>query len=91
MPTQALAYVKSNSGWANRYEAIKKLADKVRGVTPPKPGGPDPEAKARETGEQSYVEIASHLKNFTDRLEALATLRRTPASASPPSPRSTPS
>lgn len=82
--TQALAYVKSNSAWANRYEAIKKLADKVRGVDPlayaktkarkaRAETDPDADEKARESGEQSYVEIAAHLKNFNDRLEALGT------------------
>lgn len=72
--TQALAYVKSNTAWEKRFDAVKKAADKVRGVRPPgkKVKDPEPDKKARESGDHSYVEIAVHLKSFVDRLEALA-------------------
>ncbi|MES2440227.1 MAG: hypothetical protein V4584_14250 [Verrucomicrobiota bacterium] len=72
--TQALAYVKSNTAWENRHEAVKNAADKVRGVRPPKPKpvDPDPDQKTRETGERSYVEIAGHFKTFINRLDGLA-------------------
>lgn len=72
--TQSLAYVKSNTAWAKRYDAVKNLADKVRGVHPPraKPADPAPDKKERNRGEQSYVEIAAHLKRYIARLEGLA-------------------
>lgn len=71
--TQSLAYVKSNSAWAKRFDAIKALADKVRGVTPPRPqkGDPAVDKKTRNSGEMSFVEIASHLKRYIARLEGL--------------------
>jgi hypothetical protein len=71
--TQALAYVKSNTAWAKRYEAIKKAADKVRGVRPRKKKGadPEPDAKKRQQGERSYVEIAGFLRTFIDRVVVL--------------------
>lgn len=71
--TQSLAYVKSNSAWATRYAALKDVADKVRGVRPPKakPVNPDPAAKPRESGEQSYAEMTGFFKTYIDRLRAL--------------------
>jgi hypothetical protein len=71
--TQSLAYVKSNTAWAKRYDAVKNLADKVRGISPPKtkPVDPAPDKKERSRGEQSYVEIATHLKRYIARLEGL--------------------
>lgn len=71
--TQSLAYVKSNTAWAKRFDAIKALADKVRGVRPPKAQKGDPATykKTRNSGESSYVEIAAHLKRYIARLEAL--------------------
>ena len=74
LATQALAYVKSNTAWENRFDAVKKAADKLRGVRPPakKPADPEPDKKTRETGDRSYVEIAAHFKSFLDRLDALA-------------------
>jgi hypothetical protein len=71
--TQSLAYVKSNTAWAKRYDAIKALADKVRGVRPPRPKVVDPAAdqKTRNSGELSHAEIAAHLKRYIARLEAL--------------------
>lgn len=71
--TQAVAHVKSNTAWANRFDALKNAADKVRGVRPPapKPADPDPDAKKRESGERSFVEIAAFLKSFIERLEGL--------------------
>ncbi len=71
--TQSLAYVKSNTAWAKRFDAIKALADKVRGVRPPKAqkGDPATDKKTRNSGERSYVEIAAHLKRYIARLEAL--------------------
>lgn len=73
LATQALAYVKSNTAWGNRHEAVKKAADKVRGVrtAAPKPADPEPEPKQRESGERSYVEIAAFLKSYIERLEDL--------------------
>lgn len=72
--TQSLAYVKSNTAWAKRYDAIKDLADKVRGVTPPKVKASSPESdkKERHRGERSFVEIAAHLKRYIARLEGLS-------------------
>jgi hypothetical protein len=72
--TQALAYVKSNTAWAKRYEAVKQAADKVRGVRPAKKkkGAPVPEAKQRQQGERSDVEIAGFYRTFVDRVRALA-------------------
>jgi hypothetical protein len=73
--TQALAYVKSNTAWAHRLDAVKDAADKVRGTRPPaapKPKDPAPDATTRETGDRSYVEIAAALRAFADRLAALA-------------------
>lgn len=74
LTTQALAYVKSNTAWAKRHEAVKKAADKVRGVRPykKKSADPDPDAKKRQQGERSYVEIAGFFKTFWNRLELLA-------------------
>ncbi len=71
--TQSIAYVKSNGAWAKRFDAIKALADKVRGVTPPRAKVADPAAdkKTRNSGESSFVEIATHLKRYIARLEAL--------------------
>jgi hypothetical protein len=75
--TQSLAYVKSNTAWAKRYDAVKNLADKVRGISPPKAktkakvADPAPDKKERSRGEQSYVEIAAHLKRYIARLEGL--------------------
>lgn len=71
--TQSLAYVKSNTGWAIRHEAVKKAADKVRGVRPSseKPLNPEPDKKSRESGERSFVEIAGFLKAYNDRIEGL--------------------
>ncbi len=71
--TQALNYVKSNTAWAKRYDAIKRAADKARGVRPKKKKNvdPDPDAKVRQSGERSYVEIANYFKVFVDRLMAL--------------------
>jgi hypothetical protein len=71
--TQALAYVKSNTAWAKRYPAVKKAADKVRGARPrkKKTADPDPDAKKRQQGERSYVEIAGFLRTFIDRVVAL--------------------
>jgi hypothetical protein len=72
--TQSIAYVKSNTAWAKRYEAIKKSADKVRGVRPkaPKKGAdPEPDKKTRERGERSYAEIAAFFRGYLTRLEAL--------------------
>ena len=71
--TQALNYVKSNTLWAKRYDAIKRAADKARGVSYKKTKNvdPDPDAKVRQSGERSYVEIANYFKIFVDRLMAL--------------------
>ena len=73
--TQSLAYVKGNTVWAKRYEAVKNAADKVRGTRPkyPKPGA-DPEAdkKTRERGERSFVEITAFFKAYLSRLNGLA-------------------
>lgn len=73
--TQSLAYVKSNTAWAKRYEAVKKAADKVRGVRPnngKKGTDPEPDKKTRETGERSFVDIAAFFKAYIDRLTALS-------------------
>lgn len=72
--TQSLAYIKSNTAWAKRYEAIKKAADKVRGVQPkaPKKGAdPDPDKKARERGERSHAEIVAFFRSYLTRLAAI--------------------
>lgn len=72
--TQSLAYVKSNTAWAKRFDAVKDLADKVRGVTPPKikASSPESDKKERNRGERSFVEIAAHLKRYIARLEGLS-------------------
>lgn len=73
--TQSLAHVKSNTAWAKRYDAVKKAADKVRGIRPKPPkksADPEPDKKARESGERSYVEIAAFFKAYIARLTALA-------------------
>lgn len=72
--TQSLAYVKSNTAWAKRYDAVKDLADKLRGVpaSKAKPADPAPDKKERKRGEQSYVEIAAHLKRYIARLQGLS-------------------
>ena len=72
--TQSLAYVKSNTAWAKRYEAVKNAADKVRGVRPvkKKSGDPEPDKKRREQGERSYVEIAGFFRTYVSRVGALA-------------------
>ena len=73
--TQSLAHIKGNTAWAKRYDAVKKAADKVRGVRPaaPKKGAdPEPDAKTREKGERSFVEIAAFFKAYLARLSALA-------------------
>lgn len=73
LATQALAYVKSNTAWENRHEAVKNAADKVRGVRAPveKPAEPEPDKKQRESGERSFVEIAGFLKSYITRLDGL--------------------
>lgn len=73
--TQSLAHVKSNTAWAKRFDAVKKAADKVRGVRPQGPkkaADPEPDAKTREKGERSYVEIAAFFNAYIARLGALA-------------------
>jgi hypothetical protein len=52
---------------------VKKAADKVRGVRPHKKKGadPEPDAKKRQQGERSYVEIAAFFKTFVTRVEGL--------------------
>ena len=57
-----------------RHDAIKRAADKARGVKPKgkKKADPDPDAKVRQSGERSYVEIANFFKIFVDRLMALS-------------------
>ena len=72
--TQSLAHVKSNTAWAKRYDAVKKAADKVRGIRPKPPkksADPEPDKKTRESGERSFVEIAAHFKAYIARLAAL--------------------
>jgi len=73
---RVLSYVESNVAWARFARAIKKLADKIRGNRPRKPAAPapgetpgSPTVKARNTGEQSFVEIAD---NFQQLAEAVA-------------------
>jgi hypothetical protein len=72
--TQSLAYVKSNTAWAKRYGAVKRAADKVRGVRPykKKVADPDPDAKKRQQGERSFVEIAGFFRTYIDRVAALS-------------------
>ena len=73
--TQSLAHVKSNTAWAKRYDAVKKAADKVRGVRPKAPkksADPDPDQKTRESGERSFVEIAAFFNAYIARLGALS-------------------
>lgn len=76
--TQSLAYVKSNTLWKSKFERVKGLADKVRGVRPKKPKATTGEGeetptveKAREQGERSYAEIASFFRQYVKRLEDL--------------------
>src|SRR3990172_6372488 len=73
---RVLSFVESNSAWSKFARGIKKLADKIRGNRPRKPKAPppgetpgSPTAKARNSGEQSYVEIA---ENFSQLAEAVA-------------------
>jgi len=73
---RVLSFVESNSAWAKYARGIKKLADKIRGNRPRKPAAPapgetpgSPTAKARNTGEQSFVEIA---ENFEQLVAAVA-------------------
>jgi hypothetical protein len=76
--TQATGYVKSNKAWKNEYKAVKRLADKLRGVVPPKKTAPPPppgseppaEAKKRNQGQQAYGEILAHLSGLTAALTA---------------------
>ncbi len=73
---RVLSFVESNSAWAKFARGIKKLADKIRGNRPRKPAAPapgetpgSPTAKARNTGEQSFVETA---ENFQQLVAAVA-------------------
>lgn len=77
--TQVLAHVRSNTAWKRSYEAVKKAADKVRGVRKPsKPAtkladGEEPaeKQKKREQGERSYSEIQNQLLRFVKRIAKL--------------------
>ena len=73
---RVLSFVESNTAWAKYARGIKKLSDKIRGNRPKKPKAPvsgetpgSPAVKARNTGEQSFVEIA---ENFAQLAEAVA-------------------
>ena len=72
--TQSLWHVKSHSAWAARRDAVKRAADKVRGIRPRRkrpPVGPPAPRPPRQPAELSYVEIAAHLQAYIARLAAL--------------------
>ncbi len=71
--TQALGYVKSNTAWADRFAAVKRAADKVRGVRRSKKevGDGEDAGPTRTQGERSFVELAAFFKTFVDRLISL--------------------
>ena len=70
--TQIVAYVSSNAAWKLQFPRIKQLADKVRGIKPPRktlpppapqPGEPTPPpAKQRDRGDGSYAEIEANFR-----------------------------
>lgn len=80
--TQIVSYVKSNTAWKLQFPRIKQLADKVRGIKPPRktlpppapsPGEPTPPpVKQRDRGDESYVEIEANFKALVAALNGLA-------------------
>lgn len=65
--TRVLAYLKSNETFAGRLKTATVAANKLRGVTPKKPKAPEPPPpgpapKSRNSGDQSYADIAQHFK-----------------------------
>ncbi len=80
--TQIVSYVKSNATWKLQFPRIKQLADKVRGIKPPRqtlpppapnPGEPTPPlAKQRDRGDGSYAEIEANFKALVAAVTALA-------------------
>lgn len=69
--TESINYVESYAPWKTLAPKVRMIADKLRGVRPappkpvaePPPGGPAPKP-ARNTGDQSYEDIAGHLDKF---------------------------
>ncbi len=77
LTTRIINYVKSNKAWNKHLPSLKSVADKLRGfrnkkVAPPGPGG-DTEAqtRARQTGEQSFADIAGLFSRLVGALEKI--------------------
>ncbi len=75
---RALAYLKSNVAWLRFLPGIKGLVDKIRGNRPRKPKAPapgegptSPAAKKRNTGEQSFGDIAANFERLVAALGAI--------------------
>ena len=81
--TQIVSYVKSNTAWKLNFPRIKQLADKVRGIKPPRkvvappapqPGQPTPApVKPRDRGDGSYADIAVNYRALVTAVVALDT------------------
>jgi len=76
---RVVSYVESNAAWEKYARVIKKLADKIRGNRPRKPVAPAPgetpgstAAKARNTGEQSFSEIAENFEQLVDAISGIS-------------------
>ncbi len=77
LTTRIINYVKSNKAWNKHLPSLKSVADKLRGyrnkkVAPPRAGG-DTEAqtRARQTGEQSFADIAGLFSRLVGALEKI--------------------
>ncbi len=77
LTTRILNYVKSNKAWNKHLPSLKSVADKLRGhrnkkVTPPGPGGvTEAQTRARQTGEQSFADIAGLFSRLIGALEKI--------------------
>ena len=82
--TRVLAYLKSSAAFAGRLKTATAAANKLRGVTPKKPKAPaepppgEP-AKSRNSGNQSYGDIAQYFKALIVSVTGLAGYAPAPA------------
>jgi len=75
--TRIVNYVKSNKAWNKHLPSLKSVADKLRGhrnkkVAPPGAGGDtESQTRARQTGEQSFADIAGLFSRLIGALEKI--------------------
>jgi hypothetical protein len=71
LTTRAVNRVASNRVWAGKLELVKKAADRVRGMKPPRPKLPappsdpeEPAPKKLDRGGEGYRDVESHFHKF---------------------------